>query len=144
MEEIMSALDQLLQASERLPKVVDRKTHAALDYLTISAFLLLGSAYWKRNKRASAAALLNAGFVLSYSLFTDYPGSLQRRISFMTHGRLDIMQAGLAAMAPQLLGFGGVAGLICRAQAMNEVMVIGITDWTGKTREESARIPRVA
>lgn len=143
-EEIMSALEQLLRATEKLPKVVDRRTHAALDYLTISAFLLLGSAYWNRNKRVSAAALLNAGFVLGYSMFTDYPGSLRRQISFVSHGKLDIVQAGMAALAPQVLGFDGLAGFLCRAQAMNETMVIGITDWTEKEREQASNVHRAA
>ncbi len=129
-------LEQLL-TSPKKPKIVDPKTHAVLDYLTISAFMLLGSVFWKRKKRAAALALANGFMVLGVSMFTDYPGSLRRAIRFVDHGKLDCAQAALAAIGPTLLGFGGGAAVPFRLQAMNEAMVIGITDW-GRERGREA------
>ncbi len=123
-------LDKLLKLTRRLPKPVDPDTHAGLDYLTISAFLLAAGLSWNGNKRAAVAALINGGFVLGYSMFTDYSGSARRAISFPTHGKLDIIQAGMALTMPTLMGFGGTkAAKFFHGQALNETSVIGVTDW---------------
>ena len=143
-------LDFLLNITRRLPKPVDRKTHAALDYLTISAFMLMGAYFWDHNKRAAATALTNGFMVLGVSMFTDYPGSAARLISFKTHGKLDLVQAATAATMPALLGFGDdAAALPFRIQAVNELAVVGITDWDsdeGATlvSESRGRYDRVA
>lgn len=130
-------LEQLL-TSPKKPKIVDPKTHAVLDYLTISAFMLLGSAFWKSNKRAAALALANGCMVLGVSMFTDYPGALRRAIRFVDHGKLDCAQAALAATGPTLLGFDGKkASVPFRLQALNEGLVVGITDW-GRERGADA------
>jgi hypothetical protein len=125
-------LQRILNAIQSLPtrKRIDPDTHAALDYLTISAFLISSGLLWNRNRRAAIAALLNGGFVLSYSLFTDYSSSLRPLIPFETHGKLDIIQASAAALAPNLMGFSdsGAAALF-RGQAINEAMVVSQTDW---------------
>ncbi len=136
-------LDKLLQFTRRLPKKIDPDTHAALDYLTISAFFLAAGLAWNGNKRASIAALINAGMVLGVSMFTDYSGSLQKRISFPTHGKLDMAQAGMALMMPTLMGFSDTkAASFFHGQAMNEVGVVGLTDWYRD--KSSARLRRVA
>src|SRR3954463_316754 len=103
------------------PRVIDRRTHAVLDYLTTSYFLILAAYFWDSNKRAAATALINGGAVLGVSMFTDYPGALDRRIPFETHGKIDMMQASMAAGLPTLLGFGSdAAALPFRMQALNE------------------------
>ena len=126
----MDILDRLLQSSRRMPKLVDPRTHAALDYLTISAFFVMAGAFWPGNKRAAATAMINGGMVLGVSLLTDYDGDGKRPISFRTHGKLDMVQAMTAIGLPTLLGFGGTAAALpFRLQAANEGMVVGITDW---------------
>lgn len=137
-------LDRLLQFTRRFPKPFDPDTHAALDYLTISAFVLVAGMSWNGSKRASIAALINGGFVLGYSMFTDYSGSLRKKIDFPTHGKLDIIQALMALTMPTVMGLGGTkAATFFHGQALNEANVIGITDWY---REKSAarRLQRVA
>ena len=117
----------------RLPKVVDRPTHAALDYLTTGAFLMLAGLAWDRSKRSSVCAMINGFMVLGVSMFTDYPGSIRRLISFRTHRNLDMVQAAMAASMPTLVGFSDTPDAwLFRAQAANEAMVIGITDWDSK------------
>jgi hypothetical protein len=118
------------------PRVIDRRTHAALDYLTTSYFLILAAYFWDSNKRASVAALINGGAVLGVSMFTDYPGALVRKIPFETHGKIDMMQASMAAGLPVLLGFGtDGAAVPFDTQALNEAVVIKATDW--ESSEES-------
>jgi len=125
----MDILDRVLDQTQRLPKVVDPATHSVLDYLTVSAFMLMAGFFWNRNKRAAATALVNGGMVLGLSMLTDYPGGL-KKISFRDHGKGDILQMLTAAGLPSLLGFGDkAAALPFRMQALNEAMVIGITDF---------------
>ena len=123
-------LDYLLNMTRRMPKSLDRKTHAALDYLTVSGFMLLGAYFWGNHKRAAAVALGNGFMVLGVSMFTDYSGAIERRIPFKTHGKLDLVQAATAAALPAILGFGDAAAAMpFRVQALKELVAVGITDW---------------
>jgi hypothetical protein len=118
------------------PRVIDRRTHAVLDYLTTSYFLILAAYFWDSNKRAAATALINGGAVLGVSMFTDYPGAIARRIPFETHGKIDLMQAGMAAGLPLLLGFAtDAAAMPFKMQALNEAVVVMATDWEGRENE---------
>jgi hypothetical protein len=118
------------------PRVIDRRTHAVLDYLTTSYFLILAAYFWDSNKRASATALINGGAVLGVSMFTDYPGAIARKIPFETHGKIDLMQAGMAAGLPLLHGFAtDAAAMPFKMQALNEVVVVMATDWEGRENE---------
>jgi hypothetical protein len=118
------------------PRVIDRRTHAVLDYLTTSYFLILAAYFWDSNRRASATALINGGAVLGVSMFTDYPGAIARKIPFETHGKIDLMQAGMAAGLPLLLGFAtDAAAMPFKMQALNEAVVVMATDWEGRENE---------
>jgi hypothetical protein len=121
-------LERVERATRNVPRTIDRDTHAALDYLTVAAFMIMGGLFWGRNKRATALALTNGLMVLGVSMFTDYRGSLRRRISFRSHGELDIVQAMNAAGVPLLLGMGASA-IPFFLQAANEVLVVSSTDW---------------
>jgi hypothetical protein len=121
-------LDKLERATSNVPRSIDRNTHAVLDYLTVGAFMTLGGLFWGRNKRATTVALVNGLMVLGVLMFTDYRGSLRRKISFREHGELDIVQAMTAAGLPLLLGMGASA-LPFFMQAANEVLVVSATDW---------------
>lgn len=135
-------LERALKALQNLPtpKVVSPRLHAFLDYATVAGFMIAAGALWNRNRRAGIAALANGAFVLSFSLFTDYPGSLKPLISFPMHGQLDIIQAAMAAAAPTVLAFGDEPeALFFRGQAGNEVFVISITDFYRQNRRERLR-----
>ena len=135
----MSFLDRILDQTQRLPKSVDPATHSVLDYLTTSYFFVMAGLFWGRNNRAAAAALINGGMVLGLSMLTDYPGGL-KKISFRDHGKGDIMQALTAAGLPTVLGFGNeAAALPFRLQALNEALVIGVTDFDSARAHEQAR-----
>lgn len=125
-------------------KLVDPDTHAVLDYLTIAYFLLTGAALWDRDRRAGIAAAINAFMVLGVSMFTDYSGSARRLISFPTHGKMDAVQAAMAVLLPSAMGFGEEPyAALFRGQAMNEAMVLAITDWE-KRGTVRGRIRRAA
>lgn len=126
----MALRTRIANVIEGFPKLIGPSTHAALDYFTAAAFLIAGGMFWGRNRSATASALINGGMVLGMSLLTDYDGERKRPISFPTHGKLDVVQAGLAATMPAVLGFADEPGAVFfRAQAMNEIMVVGLTDW---------------
>jgi hypothetical protein len=121
-----------------VPRPISPKTHKILDVLTTSAFLLAGAFMWSSNRRASAAAFLNAGLVLGMTLFTDYDGDGRRPLSFEAHGQLDVAQASLAAAAPHLFGFADEKkSWLFRGQAMNEGMVVAMTDFPAAQRTGS-------
>ena len=128
------------QSARVVPKVIDPDTHAVLDYLTASAFFVAGAASWDGNKRAGIAALINGFMVLGMSLFTDYSGSAAKLIPFETHGKLDVVQMAMAATMPTVMGFGdSKAAAFFRGQALNEAMVISLTDWSRRNQSSSRR-----
>jgi len=128
------------QSARVLPKPIDPNTHAVLDYLTASAFFVAGGAAWSGNRRAGIAAVINGFMVLGISLFTDYSGSAKKLIPFETHGKLDVVQMAMAATMPTLMGFGdSKAAAFFRAQALNEGMVISLTDWSRRNERSSRR-----
>ena len=113
-----------------VPKYIDPRTHAVLDYLTAAVFIALGISMLGQHSRASALAFANGAAVLGLSLMTDYPGGVFRKISFKTHGAIDALQAAMTATGPMLLGFAGDAeAQPFHAQAVVEAGVIGATDW---------------
>jgi hypothetical protein len=121
---------EVTSIGDRIPKIIDPTTHAVLDYTTAGSFFALGFAMLGRHRRASTLAFINGGAVLGLSLFTDYPGGVWRKLSFRTHGMVDLMQAAMAATMPALLGFAGdPEAQAFHAQAAVELGVIAATDW---------------
>jgi hypothetical protein len=138
----MNILDRILDRTQRLPKFVDPPTHAVLDYLTVSYFMLVAGALWGHHRRGATAALINGCMVLGMSILTDYPGGL-KKISFRAHGKGDIVQMMTAAGLPVVLGFAGSsAASPLFLQAVDEFGVISVTDFDA--RENSRRSRRAA
>ncbi|HUN90182.1 MAG TPA: hypothetical protein VMU28_15390 [Terriglobales bacterium] len=134
----MSFFDRILDRTQQMPKFVDPATHSVLDYLTISYFFVVAGLFWGKHNRAAATALINGGMVLGLSMLTDYPGGL-KKIPFRDHGKGDMMQALTAAGLPAVLGFGNEgAALPFRLQALNEAMVIAITDFDSEKAHQQA------
>jgi hypothetical protein len=122
--------DDLVKMTEGVPKFIDARGHAVLDYLTAGTFLALGYAMLGRHSRAAGLAFANAASVFMLSLLTDYPGGVFRIISFKTHRTMDIIQAGLSAAGPAMLGFAGdPEAQAFHGQALLESGVIAATDW---------------
>jgi hypothetical protein len=122
---------QLDRITSGVPKVIDPKTHAVLDYMTAGTFLAVGFAWMRSHPRASALAFINGAAVLGASMLTDYPGGVWRRMSFEMHGLMDVAQAGLAAAGPAMMGFAGDAeAQFFHGQAAVEAGVIASTDFS--------------
>jgi hypothetical protein len=121
------ALDSLTRS---VPKVISPGMHAVADYTTVATLAALGSRLRYTNPPASTFAYANAGLVAMMSLMTDYPGGIARGISFRTHGMMDVVQAGLMALAPALLGFSGTPeAKLFYGQAALEMGIVSATDW---------------
>jgi hypothetical protein len=124
----MDITDQL--SIPGVAKVISPAQHAMLDYGVAATYLTLAARYRNTNRAASLLALINGGMVLGVSMFTDYPGGIWRKISFRTHGTLDVMQAALAGLGPALFGFGNrEEARTFYGQALSEIGVIAATDW---------------
>jgi len=125
----MTTIDSL-QTSHGLSRTISPAQHAVLDYGVAATFFSLGFSLLHRHRSAATLALLNGAMVLGMSLLTDYPGGLVRKLSFRDHRTGDIIQAGLAAAGPVLLGFANdVEASYFYGQALSEVGVIAATDW---------------
>lgn len=126
--------DELTSVTDNVPKVIDPGMHAILDYATAGAFMAMGFGLLKKNRRAANLAFVNGMAVLGLSLMTDYPGGVFRTISFKTHGMIDMMQAGMTAFGPALLGFAREPeAQMFHAQAAVEAAVVAATDWNAGT-----------
>jgi hypothetical protein len=114
--------------------------HAVLDYAVAATFFGLALRYRRRRPAASLLAFLNGGMVLGMSLLTDYPGGVWPRISFRTHGTLDVVQAAVAGLGPVVLGFADTPeATVFYTQAASEFGVIGMTDWDSGTQYSGVR-----
>jgi hypothetical protein len=125
--------------ADRMPKVIDPKTHAVMDYVMGGACLMLSAFLWKRNKRASVAAAMCGAATLTNAILTDYPGGVKRVLSYQTHGRVDAGLAGLTATMPTFFAFRGEdEAKYFTGLALAETVVTGLTDFdtaTGKVIE---------
>lgn len=117
-----------------VPKVISPGMHAVADYSTVASLAAMGAYLRNRNRRASTFAFANAGLVLMTSLLTNYPGGIARGMSFKAHGAMDVMHAGLLALGPAMLGFGGTRDAqLFYGQAALEMGVVSATNWDAAT-----------
>ena len=136
----MNWLIKTLLFGNRMPRVIDPKTHKSLDFLTTAAFFMIAGAFWGKHRRAAATALINGGTVLAATMLTDYDGDGRRPISFAKHGRIDVTQATMASSLPVILGFSNhYSASIFEAQAMIETLVVAATDWEAAGRSNEIR-----
>lgn len=124
----MAFIDQLTLPG--IPKAIGPAQHAALDYGVATTFFVVGAKLANTHRRASMLAFINGAVVLGMSLLTNYPGGVWKRISFPTHGALDVAQAALAGLGPVVLGFArDPQANFFYGQAASEIGVIAATDW---------------
>lgn len=125
---IQNTLQNAVQ--QRLPKMIDARTHGIIDYAHASFFLGAALLLRKSNPRAALACLTTGTLVLGQSLLTDYPLGAEPVISFQTHGRLDTGFAAISGWIPRVFGFSDTAAAnIFRANAFVETVVVGMTDF---------------
>lgn len=128
--------------TNKMPKMIDPKTHALIDYATAGAFFVMGAMFWKKNRRAALGAMFCGAATAATSLVTDYPGGVKRMISFETHGAIDAGMAGVTATMPNMLSFSeSDEAKYFRTMALAETVVAGLTDFTGDTRGKVLEMP---
>jgi hypothetical protein len=117
-------------SADHIPKILDARGHAIMDYVTAGTFLALGVALRRRHTAASTLAFVHGASVLLASMLTDYPGGLWKALDFRTHRTLDMMQVSLMGAGPSLLGFAAdPEARLFRGQAVLESGVVSATDW---------------
>jgi hypothetical protein len=122
--------NQLSTMTSGVPKIINQRAHAVLDYTTAGTLLAMGMRLRHQHRRASTFAFVNAAAVLMSSLLTDYPGGVFRKMSFKAHGAMDVGHTAMMAVGPTLLGFGRDAeAQLFYAQAAMEAGVVAATDW---------------
>jgi hypothetical protein len=116
--------------NSRMKKFINPSAHAVLDYVAAGSLIALGFGLRAQNRRAAIFAFANGAAVLGLSMLTNYPGGVCRILSYKTHGTIDILQAGVLAIGPSLLGFGDTTeGQLFYGQAALEGGVVAATDW---------------
>ena len=122
---------QLDRITAGVPKVIDARTHAVIDYMTAATFLTMGFAWMRRHPRASTLAFVNGAAVLATSLMTDYPGGVWRKMSFEGHGMMDAALTAVTAAGPAMMGFAGDReAQFFHGQAAFEAGVVAATDFS--------------
>jgi hypothetical protein len=122
--------------SDRMPKVISPQAHAIADYVTLGGLLLMSAVFWKRNKPAAVASLFCAAGEATNTLLTDYPGGVTDKISFPTHGKIDMGLAATYSALPNFMGFEDEPGA-----RYFRIMGLGITALTALTYFEAPRKP---
>ena len=130
---------QLDRITSGVPKVIDARAHAVIDYMNAGTFLTMGFTWMRSHPRASTLAFVNGAAILMSSLMTDYPGGVWRKMSFEAHGMMDAGLAGFTAVAPSMLGFAGDReAQFFHGQAALEAGVVAATDFSGSSRRALA------
>lgn len=102
----MPILNSVAQAAAKpFLRVISPRSHAIADYINAGIFLMTAGLFWRRNKRASVAAMVGGGAALALNLLTDYPGGEKKVISFRTHREIDFGLAAMVSTLPEFFAF---------------------------------------
>lgn len=134
------------QLENRMPKVLDARTHGIIDYAHAAFFLSMAWFCRNNNRRAAIAALITGSFVLVESMLTDYPMGVKKIIPFATHGRMDAGFAAASLMVPKVMGFEDTgAATVFHINGYVEGSVVGMTDWNSeRARREEFSLPKAS
>ena len=87
------------------PKMMGARGHAITDYVLLGLTVAAATAFFRKNRAAGTAALVAAAHGATITSITDFPGGIWKRISFQTHGQIDLASTAAVAMMPMLMGF---------------------------------------
>jgi hypothetical protein len=131
--------------AKRLPKVIDPKTHAVLDYVVAGMFIAAGAIYWRRNRRASVSSFVCGAATAVNALVTDYPGGVWKVLEYQKHGRIDAGLVGAVGTMPTLMGFADShEATFFKVQSVAEAAVTALTDFDAMDRFDSDRLEEEA
>ncbi len=115
---------------DRLPKIIDARTHGYIDYCHAALFFTLALTNRRSNPRAATASWITASLVLTQSLLTDYPLGAKPLISFETHGKMDAGFVVASLLIPTAFGFEGTAmSKFFKSNALVEAATVALTDF---------------
>ncbi len=130
----------LAAMSNRMPKVINPRTHAVIDYVVAGTFFAVGALYWGRNKRAAISSIICGAATTINSMLTDYPGGVWKVMSYHNHGRIDAGLAGITATMPSLMQFSDDhEARFFEVQALAETAVTAMTDFDAYDYVPSSR-----
>ncbi|HSM86677.1 MAG TPA: hypothetical protein VLT16_11020 [Candidatus Limnocylindrales bacterium] len=119
-------------ATNRMPKAINPRAHAVIDYAMAASFFGMAAYFWRRNKRAAISSLILGGAETATAMLTDYPGGVTDAISYETHGAIDFGMTGLVASLPDIMRFSHEReSRFFRVQGLALAAVTGLTDFTG-------------
>src|ERR1700748_3695123 len=142
----MPLLDQAAKlATKNMPKVIRPRAHAMLDYAIAASFFVAAAFFWRRNRRAAICALACGAAETVSALCTDYPGGVADKISYETHGSLQIALSGAMASLPEILHFSDASeATFFRVQDVSMSTVVGLTDCSSKPERLSEELEQSA
>lgn len=142
----MPLLDQAAKlATKNMPKIIRPRAHAMLDYAIAASFFVAGAFFWRRNRRAAIGALACGAAETVSALCTDYPGGVANKISYETHGSLQIALSGAMASLPEILHFSDEPeATFFRVQGVAMATVVGLTDFSSKREKLSEELEQSA
>jgi hypothetical protein len=142
----MPLLDQAAKlATKNMPKVIRPRAHAMLDYAIATSFFVAAAFFWRRNRRAAIGALACGAAETVSALCTDYPGGVADKISYETHGSLQIALSGAMASLPEILHFSDEPeATFFRVQGVAMATVVGLTDFSSKRERLSEELEQSA
>ncbi|MCU1286707.1 MAG: hypothetical protein JWO13_3057 [Acidobacteriales bacterium] len=119
-----------LGIDDAMPRVINSKTHSAIDYVHAATNFIAGAIFRKSNVRASNAAFALGAGVLANALMTDYELGVFRLYSFKVHGILDYGVAATSAALPAMLKIQDTReAAYFYAQGAGESVIAGISDY---------------
>jgi hypothetical protein len=124
-----------LTFDDKMPRVIDAKTHGIIDYIHAATNIAAGFSMRKRSRKASNAAFMLGASVLANALMTDYPLGVFRLYSFKVHGMLDYGVAGMSAAMPEMLGLSRTSApaQYFYGQGAGETLIAGISNYDDET-----------
>jgi hypothetical protein len=121
--------------AKRMPKIIDPKTHAVLDYVVAGIFIAAGVIYWKRNRRAAVSSFVCGAATATNALVTDFPGGVWKVLDYRKHGRIDAGLVGAVGTMPTVMGFADAdEARFFKVQSIAEAAVTALTDFDAMSR----------
>jgi hypothetical protein len=121
--------DGISMGRKRLPKIINPKLHAILDYTAAATCFTMAALYWRKHKPAAITSLALGVAHTTNNLLTDYPGGAWPVMTLETHDRVSAGVAAMTATLPRAVGFSGDAqARFFRMQAIGQAVVLSMAE----------------